>query len=48
MADVLSILADFRQKACQKWQNSCPESGAYLPPLQKNKGGVMVAWIQAP
>ena len=46
MADVLPFLADFRQKACQKWQSSYPESGAYLPPQQKNKGGVMVASIQ--
>ena len=31
MADVLPFLAEFLSKACQKWQNSYPESGADLP-----------------
>lgn len=45
MAYDLSILAETCQKACHKWQNFYPESGAYLPSQEKNKGGVVVALI---
>ncbi len=31
MAYVLPYLAEILPKACQKWQNSYPESSAYLP-----------------
>ena len=32
MTDILPFMAEILSKACQKWQNSYPESGAYLPP----------------